>query len=218
MLDNKKKICIVGIGGQGRETLLCVIDSIGRQKLKIQDVACFMVEDKNLIQKNIMGVEVIPESKFDPKLYNVVVAIGDPTVRKKVIKKLPSKTTFKTIIHPNAIVSDSVDIGEGSIISAGVVMTHNIKIGKHSLVNLNSTISHDCIIGDYFTTGPGVNISGTCVFGNKVYFGTNSSVRQEIKICDNVVIGMGSVVIDDISKEGVYIGNPAKKLLKKRNK
>jgi hypothetical protein len=29
-------------------------------------------------------------------------------------------------------------------------------------------------------------------------------------ICDNVVIGAGAVVTKDISKAGIYVGNPAK--------
>lgn len=94
-------------------------------------------------------------------------------------------------------------------------MTCNIKIGKHAHLNLHTTIGHDCIIGDYFTTAPATNISGNCEFGECVYFGTNSSVRQGIKICDNVTIGMGGIVVKNINEEGVYIGNPVKKLNKK---
>ncbi|PID85763.1 MAG: transferase [Chloroflexi bacterium] len=215
MINNEKKICIIGAGGFGRETLLCVIDGIATTNLKIEEVACFMVEDKYLAENKIMGVDVIPQSKFDPELYNVVVAIGDPSTRKKVVESLPKQTTFTTIIHPNAIISDWVKIGEGSIITAGVIITCNIKIGKHSQLNLHTTIGHDCEMGDYFTTAPGANISGNCVFGNKVYFGTNSSVRQGVSICNDVTIGMGGVVVKNIAESGVYIGNPLKKLEKK---
>jgi len=47
-----------------------------------------------------------------------------------------------------------------------------------------------------------------------VYFGTNSCVRQKITICDNVTIGMGGVVVKNITEPGVYIGNPVQKLVK----
>ena len=215
MMNNEKKICIVGAGGFGRETLLCIIDGIATTNLKIEEVACFMVEDKYIDENIIMGVDLIPQSKFDPELYSVVVAIGDPSTRNKVIDSLPEETTFTTIIHPNAIICDWVKIGEGSIITAGVIMTCNIKIGKHSQLNLHTTIGHDCEMGDYFTTAPGANISGNCEFGDKVYFGTNSSVRQGVSICNDVTIGMGGVVVKNITESGVYIGNPLKKLEKK---
>lgn len=215
MKNNQKKICIVGTGGFGRETLLCIIDKISKTNLKVENTVCFMVEDENFVEKKIMGVEVIPQSNFDPKLYDVVVAIGDPNTRKKVVEGLPDETTFATIIHPNAVISDWVHIGEGSIITSGVTITCNIKIGKHSQLNLNTTIGHDCEFGDYFTAAPGANISGNCKFGEKVYFGTNSSVRQGVSICNDVTIGMGGVVVKNISESGVYIGIPLKKLINK---
>ena len=48
--------------------------------------------------------------------------------------------------------------------------------------------------------------------GNNVLIGSNSTILP-IKICDNAVIGAGSVVTKDI-KKGIYAGNPAK-LIKK---
>ena len=60
MLNNEKKICIVGTGGFGRKTLFCLIDSIANTNLKIEDIACFMVKDEHLTDHVIMGIEVIP--------------------------------------------------------------------------------------------------------------------------------------------------------------
>lgn len=211
----KKKICILGTGGFGREVLCCLIDAISSTKLRIEDIACFMVSDEYFNENKIMGVDVIPQSKFDPLIYDVVVAIGEPNSRKSVVDSLPPQTTYTTIIHPSAVISKWVEIGEGSVITAGTILTCNIKIGKHAHLNLHTTIGHDCIIGDFFTTAPAANISGNCSFGDYVYFGTNTSVRQGVKICNNVTIGMGGVVVKDITEEGVYIGNPLKKLEKK---
>ena len=47
--------------------------------------------------------------------------------------------------------------------------------------------------------------------GNKVYVGSNSTILP-ISICDDVVIGAGSVVTKDIIQPGTYAGNPARKL------
>lgn len=215
MMNTEKKICILGTGGFGREVLCCLMDQIAKTNLKIEEIACFMEIDKNYKEEKIMGIDVIPQSKFDPTLYSVFVAIGDPNTRKRAVDNLPPETTYATIIHPSAVISKWVEIGEGSIITAGTILTCNIKIGKHAHLNLLTTIGHDCIIGDFFTTAPAANISGNCQFGNCVYFGTNSAVRQGVNICDNVTIGMGGIVVKDITEEGVYIGNPLKKLEKK---
>lgn len=214
-MATNKKIGIIGAGGFGKETLCCLIDSLGQTAQKIGDTACFIVSDELLDVDCILGVPVIPLSKFDPKLYDVIVAIGDPLSRKKMVDSLPKETTFATIIHPSAVLSEWVEIGEGSIITAGSILTCDIKIGKHAHINLQTTIGHDCVMGDYFTTAPAANISGHCDFGDQVYLGTNASVRQGVKICSDVTIGMGGVVLKNILEQGVYIGNPLFKLVKK---
>lgn len=214
MIHTDKKICIVGAGGFAREVLCCVIDRLKRPADKIEDIACFMVADEDYHETSLMGINVISHSLFHPDLYKVVIGIGDPVLRKKIVQKLPDKTYYTTIIHPGAVISQWVEIGEGSIVTAGTIITCNVKIGRHAHLNLHTTIGHDCEIGDYFTTTPGTNISGNCKFGNNVYLGTNSAVKQGVVIGDDVTIGMGGVVVKDILEPGVYVGNPVKKLVK----
>lgn len=211
-MSDGKKLCIVGAGGFAREVLCCFMDEQCLNAQEISSRASFMVADKDLQNEMIMGLEVIPQSTFNPLMWEVVVGVGDPSLRKKIAESLPSATTFATIIHPSAVISQWVSIGEGSIITAGTIITCNVTIGRHAHLNLHTTIGHDCEIGDYFTTTPGTNISGNCRFGNAVYFGTNSSVRQGIEICDNVTIGMGGVVVKNIKEEGIYVGAPVKKM------
>ncbi|HEY9260358.1 NeuD/PglB/VioB family sugar acetyltransferase [Chitinophaga sp.] len=214
MAGSKKKICIVGSGGSARETLCALIDATDKTQA-IADIACFMVDDEYYKEPIVMGIEVIRFSAFDAALYDVVVALGDPAARKRIVERLPADTTYATIIHPTAIISQWAEIGEGSVITAGVIITCNIKLGKHTQLNLNTSISHDCVLGDFFTTASGVRISGNCTFGECVYFGANSASKEKITIVDNVTIGMGGMVVKDIKEEGVYVGVPVQKMIKK---
>jgi len=152
----------------------------------------------------------LPLSQFNSNEYKVVIAIGDPQVRKKIVDKLPKETKYFTFIHSSVMIFDNVEIGEGSIICPSVIITTNCKIGKHSHLNINTTIGHNNILGDYFTTAPGVNISGNNKIGECVYFGTNSCTKQKIDICDNTIIGLNSGVTKNIHKPGVYIGTPSR--------
>ncbi len=210
-----KKYCIVGTGGFGREVLCCLSDILSKTDQILEDNVCFMVSDEYYKEKTVMEVDVIPLSSFDPERYKVVVAIGDPAARKAFVERLPPSTEYATLIHPTAVISKWVELGDGSIVTAGTVLTCNIRIGRHAHLNLHTTIGHDCTAGDYFTTAPGVNISGNCKLGHHVYLGTNASIKQSVSLCDHVTIGMGGVVVKDIKEEGVYIGNPLKKLEKK---
>jgi sugar O-acyltransferase (sialic acid O-acetyltransferase NeuD family) len=194
---------IIGYGGFGRE-IYHSLDLMERIGLK------FFVDD---VWYNEENPDCLPISKFDPKEYEVIVAIGNPKDRENVINRLPKNTKFFTHIHPSVqILGDDVEVGEGSVICAGSILTTNIKIGKHAHLNLMTTIGHDTTIGDFFTTAPGAKISGNCVISNKVYVGTNASIREKIKVCDDVTIGLNAGVVKHITEPGTYVGVPSKKI------
>ena len=203
----EKKICIFGAGGFGKEVYCLAIDSGWKDS-----VICFLESDDIWLDREVLGLPVKPFSYFNPALHMALVAVGDPAQREKIIHRFPYETQFPKLVHPSVIMSDWVELDEGSIICAGNILTCNIKIGKHAQLNLGSTIGHDCVIGDFFTVAPSVNISGHNIIGNRVYIGTNAATREKLHIGDDVVIGMGSVVVKDIMEAGVYAGNPARKI------
>lgn len=211
--SNKKKqmkTLIFGTGGFGQEVLWLLNDIYSRKGIKPE--AVFMVDDEWFTQKSTRKTLIIKRSDFDPLLYQVVVAIGEPKDRKRIVESLPKETIYISLTHPSVIASDDLIIGKGSIITASCILTVDIVIGKHAHLNLHTSVGHETVIGDYFTTAPGARISGKCKIGNCVYIGTNASIRQGITICDNVTIGMGAVVVKDVIEPGTYVGNPLRKL------
>ncbi len=157
--------------------------------------------------------KLLPLSKFDADKYVVMVAIANSRDREDVVKSLPEKTQYFTFIHPTAqIMSDDIIIGEGSFIGANSIITCNIKIGNHCLLNRGVHIGHDSIIGDYFSAMPGSVVSGNVTLGDKVYLGTNSSIREKITICNDVIIGLNTGIVKDIKDSGTYVGCSIKKI------
>lgn len=197
-----KKICIIGAGGFATEVLWTIKDAIPNPPSY-----CFAVSDEYYTGDNI---RVIRLGEVEKEKYSVLIAIADPRARKRIAGSLD--VDYATIIHPSAILSDDVRMGFDTIIQAGCILTLNISLGNHCQLNLHTTIGHDCRIGDYFTSAPGVRISGNCTIGECVYMGTNAIVKERVSICDDVVIGMGSVVLKDITDPGTYVGNPLRKL------
>ncbi len=214
LVSDNKKICIIGAGGFGQEVLCLIMDIYANTHLKAEEFTCFMVDDEYYESPVIRGIPVIRKSQFDPMQFHVVVAIGNPVAREKMVNSLPLSTTYASLIHPTAQIGQWVKVKEGAIITAGAILTCNISIGKHAHINLHTTIGHDCEIGDFFTTAPSVNISGNCLFGDRVYFGTNSAIREKTKVCGDVVVGMGAMIVKNIDEPGIYVGNPAKKLVR----
>jgi len=212
MIKFDNKIGIFGAGGFGKETMCYIMDCLSDSKHKIEDIAVFVVDDKYYSEKTIFGVPVIPFSDFSNKNHELLIAVGDSIERMKIVNRFPTDTRFTTLIHPRAVVSKFTEIGEGSIIAPGAIVSCDTQMGKHAHINYNATIGHDCTIGDFFTASPGVNISGKCRLEECVFFGANATIKEKLSVNSNATIGMGAVVVKDITEAGVYIGNPARKL------
>jgi sugar O-acyltransferase (sialic acid O-acetyltransferase NeuD family) len=194
------KKAIIGAGGFAREV---------KAQMGDYTIKCF-IDDQYWKENNEY---IFPLSEFDPQEYEVVVAIGDPKTRYEIISRLPKETKFFVFKHPSAqILGNDVNVGQGSIICAGVIITTNVVIGDHAHLNLHTTIGHDCRIGNYFTTAPGAKISGNCDIGDYVYIGTNASVKEKTNICNESIIGLNAGVVKHITESGTYIGTPAKKI------
>lgn len=194
------KRALIGAGGAARE----IKAQIGDPEIK-----CFV--DNEYWKEN--SDLIFPLSEFDPTEYEVIIAIGDSKSRFNMAQKLPKETQYFTFIHPSAIIiGNDVIIGKGSIISAGCILTNNIVIGEHAYLNIQSTISHDCRIGNFFTASPGVKILGNCLISDRVYIGACASVREKIKITEDVIIGLNAGIVKNIETPGTYTGVPAKKI------
>lgn len=194
------KKALIGAGGFADEV-----------KAQIGDfnMVCF-VDDEYYIPstKNIR-----PISELDINEYEIAICIGNGVIRERIVNSLPTNTQYFTFIHPTSLImDDNIEIGEGSFIGAHSIITTNIKLGNHSILNRGCHIGHDSIIGDYLSMMPNSVISGNCNIGNRVYIGTNSSTRENLEICDDVIIGLNSGVVKNINDSGVYGGTPAKKL------
>jgi sugar O-acyltransferase (sialic acid O-acetyltransferase NeuD family) len=192
------KRALFGYGGHAREVAAHINEEI-----------LFFVDDSYW---NEGDINVLPFSKFDPKEFEIMVSVANSNHRKTIVDKLPKSTKFFSFIHPSSIILSEVSLGFGSFIGANCILTTNIRIGNHAILNRNVNIGHDCVIGDYFSGMPGSVISGNVNTGNCLYMGNNSSLKEKIKICDDVVIGMNCSVVKNVNEPGTYVGVPVTKI------
>ena len=111
-------------------------------------------------------------------------------------------------------------IGPFVEIQKNVTIGQGCKIQSHAFICEGVTIGNDCFIShgamfinDLFAIGGPARgnkeLWRRTKIGNHVSIGTNASILP-VTICNDVVIGAGSVVTKDILKPGIYAGNPAK--------
>lgn len=119
-------------------------------------------------------------------------------------------------------IGDNCFVGPFVEIQKSVIIGANTKIQSHSFICELVEIGSHCFIGhgvmfinDLFSDGgPAMGDKSkwkSTKIGNYVSIGSNATILA-VEICDNVVIGAGTVVTKNIYEPGTYIGNPARKL------
>ena len=144
---------------------------------------------------------------------SVVVTIGDPTIRRRVVDRLAAKgVRFATLIHPSAVVTPWVEIGEGTIVMARCTFTADIRIGRHVVFNPGCTVAHDVVVGDYAYISPGVNLSGRSAVDEACHIGTGASVIPGCRVGAGATVGAGAVVVRDVPPGLTVVGVPAREI------
>ncbi|NLP51840.1 acetyltransferase [Bacillus sp. RO1] len=204
----KNKLLIIGASGHGK-----VVADIALKMNKWQNVK-FLDDDKSI--KSSMGLKVIGTSDdvfthIDE--YDIFVGIGNNATRQKIHEMLETfGASIPVLIHPDAVIGNQVEIGNGTAVMAGAVVNCCSKIGKSCIINTSSTIDHDNNIEDFVHISPGAHLAGAVKVGKGSWLGIGSLVSNNINITNGCKVGAGSVVVKDIDEPGVYVGVPAKKL------
>lgn len=206
-----KDIYIIGASGFGREVAWLI------EELDEFNVIGFVDDNKEIQDKKINDIPVVGGISFlidQKEETNVVIAIGNPTIRYKIYEQLKENKNIKfpNIIAKDVRLSNTNEMGMGNIICTQSILTVNITLGNFNHINLDCTVGHDVILHDFVTVYPSVNISGNVEVGNYSELGTGTKIIQGKSVTENVIIGAGSVVIKDLIEKGTYVGPPVRKV------
>jgi sugar O-acyltransferase (sialic acid O-acetyltransferase NeuD family) len=208
-MSKKKPLIIVGGGGFSREVIW-----LAKECHADWDVCGVLDDNPAMLGRQLCDIRVLGtvETCVDYSECWFVIAVGSPRTRKTIALKMEQKgpLQFATLVHPSVMKSAYVDIGDGSIVSAGCILTTQISMGRHSIINLACTIGHDVRIGDYCTIAPRVAVSGNVTMGNGVELGTGSVLIQGLSLGDGSFVGAGAVVSKDIPDNIFAAGSPAR--------
>lgn len=206
-----KDIYIIGASGFGREVAWLL------EELSEWNIKGFIDDNETIQGEKINGITVIGTVDFllgRKEETNVVIAIGNPSVRSMIYEKLKfnNNILFPNIIAKNVRIDKTIKMGIGNIICSHSILTVNIELGNFNHVNLDCTVGHDVIMNDFITVYPSVNISGNVEIGNYCEIGTGTQIIQGKSIADNVIIGAGAGIVKNIKESGTYVGCPVRRI------
>lgn len=184
----------------------------------IDDIAAgsliFAEGQDNLKKAEASNAAAILVSNNITSEHKTIIQVANPFV--SFIKLLshfyPTKQAIIGI-HPSAVISEDVQIGENVSIGPNVVILNDSKIGNNTIIKSNVHIGHKVTIGESTIIHPSVTVYDNSQIGNKVSihagavigsdgFGYTFENGEHIKVphvgCviieDNVEIGANSII------------------------
>ena len=155
------------------------------------------IEGLEQLRYNTLGLNMYPvwtemqgESEVVVNKFIIALPSSDDGSKGAIsVEDANAKIGNNTRIQSHSFICEKVTIGKKCFISHGVMFTNDLmKSGK---IERNSKLLKKTRIG------------------NSVIIGSNSTILP-VNISNNIVVGAGSVVTQDLKIKGIYAGNPAK--------
>lgn len=206
-----KKLAIIGSGDLGQLIAYHAAESSNYEVVGFFND--YLEKGSKVHSKTILGGtnDILP--LFQQKDFDfLMVGVGYQHFgfRQKVFEQFKGQIPFANIIHPSAYIDSSCQLGEGIFILPGCTLDYNVKLSDNVLLNTSCTIAHDSSVGQHSFLSPRVAMAGFITLGVCCNIGINTTIIDNIKITDHVQTGGGTVVIKNLEKSGLYVGNPAR--------
>jgi len=205
-------VLLIGCGGHAR-FILSILNS--NDSYKVAGLIN-LGEDYNpkevIMNTPVVGCRRSLSQLCDQGFKAVILAIGDNALRKELYAEVVDLNfELPCVVHPSAIIDDSVLMGAGNIVGPNVVIGAEVKIGSNNIINSSSIIEHQSIIGSHCHISLSSVLCGAVRVGDEVFIGANSTIIDRVSIANNTIVGAGANIIRSIYKNNAtFAGNPAR--------
>ena len=208
----------MGAGGHGRGILESIVASLAEQVRNPSGagpVLGFLDDGDQMSGREIAGVPIVGRLDSAPEWIargcRFLVGLGDPLPRARVVNQLQSwGAEFASVVHPRATLYREVEVGEGSVIAAGVVIAASTRLGAHTLINLNATVGHDNTLEDFATVCPGANLGGGVTLKTGAFVALGVTIIPGVEMGAWSKVGPNSAVLEDVGEGRIVFGSPAR--------
>jgi len=162
----------------------------------------------------VQGVKVLGDASLASidrlAVQTAILAIGSNRDRASIARRLEGRVSWATAVHPLAYLATGVQVGEGTVVFAGVVVQPGSVIGRHAILNTACSIDHDGCVEDFVHVAPGSRLAGHVRIAEGAFLGIGCCVIPERTVGPWSTIGAGSAVVRDVPGWTTAKGVPAR--------
>lgn len=208
----KEKVVLLGSGGHAK-VVLDILEEM--DNYEIIGVTTHEKGNKdNFRGYPILGNDEVLQDLINQGLRHVAIGVGgfiDNALRRKIFSKV-KMLGFMVVspIHPSAVISKSVLLGEGNVIFPGVVINTDVHIENNVIIATGATIDHESIIEDHVLISAGVAVGANCLIQEGALLALGSKIISGLKVGQNAFVAAGAVVVKDMDDNAKVFGVPAR--------
>lgn len=211
-----KKIIVLGGSGIGM-IASSIIDKMSNYELlgfinDVEPVGNAIGKYKKI--KVIDKTENIQHYLNDQNIYFFNGFVGmtrEKEVYDNLLKLGIPKEKYINLIDPTAIVPwDYCSIGQGVLMAPLSQLSSDTTISDNCMLLANTFIGHDTFLEQYVSVATNAVVGANVHIGKSCHIGSNATIREKVKIGDFSLVGMGSVVLNDVPDNAIVAGNPAR--------
>lgn len=207
----KQSLVIIGAGGFAYECYLYI-----QQRMAAGDstIAFRGFAAKNCTTVKTYGLEKLFLGDEDALKFSendrVIIAIGDPFVRKAVFERFERKgILFYNLVALTALVREEVLQGTRGSIFCRNSTTVSLGFGDGNVVNSFSTLAHDTCAGNFNVLSGYCDITGGATMGDLNFFGSHAVMLPASRIGNGNRVAAAAVIYKKFRDNTVIMGNPA---------
>lgn len=215
-MPRSRSVLIFGKSGLSQLAAYSIGNDGGRK------VEAFVVDDDYRDVDTVDGLPVIASSsvalEFPPEAHDMLVPIGFSRMNALRLERcsnfsakgygLANFVASSARVWPECNVMDNVLVYENAIIQPYVTLGRNI------IIRAAANIGHHSVVEDHCFIASGVTTGGDVTIGERSVVGLGAVIRDGVRVAQRSFIGAGAVVLADTEPDGVYVGNPARRLSK----